>query len=166
MFGLISILLAAVIGVIVFAFTISPSSSNGKNGSSAGLPFVGSIPTLPGGSSGASGLAGVPSATQAAACEADAKTVAVAIEAYNAVNGTYPTPSSPWSAASYSANYAPLTSAAKGGPFMHDALATTHYVVEYDSAGHVWVEPPGQYDATYNPAHSLDVPTSCATVAR
>ena len=55
MFGLLSILLASVIGVILFAVTIGPGSSNGKNGSVAGLPFVGAIPTVPGSSSEESG---------------------------------------------------------------------------------------------------------------
>jgi hypothetical protein len=165
MFGLLSILLASVIGVIIFAATISPGSTSGQNGSLAGLPLVGPIPTVPGGSSEASGLGAVPSATQTAACEADAKVVEVALDAYNATNGGFPTPPSAWSAVTYQADYAPLTSSANHGPFMHSVPATTHYVVEYDSAGHVWVEPPGQYDATYNPAHSLDVATSCADVA-
>jgi hypothetical protein len=168
-FGLLSILLASVIGVIIFAITISPSSSggNGSNGSVAGLPFVGSITTLPGSSDEASGLGGVPPAAEAAACEADAKTVDVALQAYNAENGGFPAPPSPWSAATYTANYGPLTSSTtKGGPYLHAAISTTHYVIEYDSSGNVWVEPPGQYDAAYNPAHSLDVASACADVAR
>jgi hypothetical protein len=167
-FGLMSILLASVIGVVIFAVTISPTS-NAKSGTSAsGLPFAGSVPSVPGLPSSVSegGLSGVPSVSQAAACEADAKSVAVALEAYNAVNGAYATPPAPWSAATYVGDYAPLTSNAKGDSFMRVAPDTTHYVVEYDSAGNVWVEPPGQYDAAFNPAHSLDVATSCTSVAR
>ncbi len=42
MFGLLSILLASVVGVIIFAVTVSPSSSSRNNGpSSALLPFTG-----------------------------------------------------------------------------------------------------------------------------
>jgi hypothetical protein len=163
MFGLMSILLASVIGVILFAVTISPSGPSSTAGSGAPLPFVGSVSTLPG---GVAGLGGVPSVSQAAACEADGKSVEVALQAYDAVNGAFPTPPSPWSAASYQEDYAPLTAVSKQGPFLHLAPPTTSYVVEYDSAGNVWVEPPGQYDATYNPAHSADVSTSCASVAR
>ena len=168
MFGLLSILLASVIGVIIVAVTISPSSSNGNHGSSSALlPFTGSVPTLPESSSAASGLGGDPSAAEVSACEADAKSVSIAVLAYQAQNGANPTPPSTWSGATYTANYSPLTTpASKGGPYLRDAISTTHYVVEYDSAGHIWVEPPGQFDATYNPAHSLDVSTSCADVAR
>jgi hypothetical protein len=166
MFGLMSILLASVIGVIIFAVTISPSGPSSTAGSGALLPFVGSVNTLPGGASLGSGLGGVPSVSQTAACEADGKSVEVALQAYDAVNGTFPTPPSPWSAATYQADYAPLTAVSKQGPFLHLAPPTTSYVVEYDSAGNVWVEPRGQYDATYNPAHSVDVSTSCSSVAR
>ena len=49
---------------------------------------------------------------------------------------------------------------------MRVAPATTHYVVEYDSAGDVWVEPPGQYDAGYNAAHSVNISTVCGTVTK
>lgn len=165
MFGLLSVLLACVIGVIIVAVTISPTKSN-SGSSSAPLPFTGSVPTLPGSSSVASGLGGQPSAVEASACEADANNVAMAVSAYQTQNGTYPTPPSAWSAATYTSNYLPLTTpSSKGGPYLHGRISTTHYVVEYDSVGHVWVEPPGRFDASYNPAHSVDIPTSCAEVA-
>jgi hypothetical protein len=166
MFGLLGLLLAAVIGVIIFAVTISPSSSNGKNGSALGLPFTGPIPSVPGSSAAGSGLPSVAPAAQVAGCEADSRGLAVALQAYDAVNGGFPTPSAPWSATTYAANYAPLTEQGKAGSFLRTAPSTTHYVVEYDSSGHVWVEPPGQYDATYNPAHDFDVATACASVVR
>ncbi len=86
--------------------------------------------------------------------------------AYQAQNGAYPAPPSAWSAATYTANYSPLTTpTSKSGPLLHGAISTMHYVVEYDWVGHVWVEPPGRYDGTYNPAHSLDIATSCSDVA-
>jgi hypothetical protein len=116
--------------------------------------------------SAGAGFASVPPAAQIASCEADSKGVAVALEAYNAVNGAFATPSAPWSAATYAANYAPLTSATKGGSFMRVPPSTSHYVVEYDSSGNVWVEPPGQYDAAYNSVHALDVATACASVVK
>jgi hypothetical protein len=170
MFGLLSILLASVIGVILFAVTISPGGSNGSDssGSVAGLPFVGVVPSVPGGSSLGSGIGGVPSAALAAGCEADAKIVETALLAYQAQNGAFPAPPSPWSSATYTANFAPLTSAAaKGGPYLTAGIPNTaHYVVEYDATGHVWVEPPGHYDSSYNPAHTLDAPTACADVSR
>jgi hypothetical protein len=90
-----------------------------------------------------------------AACTADAKSVEVALGAYMAERGAYPTPPSPWSAAAYVANYAPLTSAADGGPFLATAPHTTSYVVEYDSAGQVWVAPPGSY-GPYDKGQDID----------
>ena len=43
---------------------------------------------------------------------------------------------------------------------MNGAFDTTDYVVEYDGSGNVWVEPPGQYDTSYNAAHGS--PQACA----
>jgi hypothetical protein len=169
MFGLLGLLLAAVIGVTIFAVTISPSSSNrtnDKSGASLGLSLSGPTSSVPRGSSAGSGLPRVPPAAQIASCEADSKSVAAAEEAYHAVNGAFPTPSAPWSAATYAANYAPLTAASKGGSFMRVAPSTAHYVVEYDSSGNVWVEPQGQYDAAYDPARAVDIATACATVVK
>jgi hypothetical protein len=96
-----------------------------------------------------------------AACTADAKSVEVALDTYMAEKGTYPTPPSPWSAATYAADYAPLTSAADGGPFLAAAPHTSSYVVEYDAAGHVWVAPPGSY-GPYNKGQNIDAsPNIC-----
>jgi hypothetical protein len=84
-----------------------------------------------------------------AACVADAQTVAAALAAYMVENGAYPSPPAPWSAATYAANFAPLTGASGGGPFLHGAPDTRSYVIEYDAAGHVWIAPPGSY-GSYN----------------
>jgi hypothetical protein len=91
-----------------------------------------------------------------AACVSDAKVLEVALEAYKASKGSFPSPPDPWSVASYANNYAPLTGSSTGGPWMHSPFTTTNYVIEYDSAGHVWVAPPGSYEATYNPGQSFD----------
>ena len=80
-----------------------------------------------------------------AACVADAQSVQTALADYQALKGAYPTPPAPWSAATYAANFAPLTAASDGGPFLHGAPGTRFYVIEYDSAGHVWIAPPGSY---------------------
>ena len=69
-----------------------------------------------------------------------------------AEKGAYPSPPSPWSEAAYAANFEPLTSAGD----MKTPPATRFYVIEFDSAGHVWVAPPGSYPATYNPGQSFD----------
>jgi hypothetical protein len=84
-----------------------------------------------------------------ATCVADVQTVQMALAASMALKGVYPTPPAPWSAATYAANFAPLTAASDGGPFLQSAPGTRFYVIEYDSAGQVWVAPPGSY-GTYN----------------
>jgi len=52
-----------------------------------------------------------------AACVADVQTVQMALAASMALKGVYPTPPAPWSAATYAANFAPLTAASDGAPF-------------------------------------------------
>ena len=103
------------------------------------------------------------SSAEVASCEADAKTLEVALEADAAQNGgTYPSPPSPWSAGSYAANFGPLMTATGGGPYLHSPPATRFYVIEYDSSGHVWVAPPGAYGATYNAGQDFDAhPDAC-----
>ncbi len=90
-----------------------------------------------------------------AACESDAKNVEIALAAFQAQKGAYPSPPAPWSAATYISNYAPLTSGAGGGPYLQALPSSTKDVVEYDSSGHVWVAPPGGYDA-YNRGQDFD----------
>lgn len=99
-------------------------------------------------------------------CYADFKSLEVALQAYNAANGAYPVPPAPWSAATYTGNFAPLDSSNTGSAWLNQNQlpGTTHYVIEYDSSGNVWVEPPGQFDASYNPAQG-DY-TDCAAVAK
>jgi len=107
------------------------------------------------------------SAAQVVACQTDAQNLVTALDAYMAEHGAYPSPPSPWSAAAYAANFAPLTSAGGGGPYMAKASATTAYVIEYDSAGHVWVAPPGSYGATYNPGQNFEAnPDICLAAVR
>lgn len=91
-----------------------------------------------------------------AACTADAKSVEVALDAYQAVHGSFPVPPSPWSAATYAANFGPLTTSGGGGPFMPTPPKTTSYVIAYDAAGHVWVAPPGAY-GPYNKGQDIDL---------
>ena len=50
---------------------------------------------------------------------------------------------------------------------MHSPPSTDHYVVEYDSAGHIWVAPPGAYGSAFNPAQDFDTnPDSCLAAVR
>ncbi len=105
------------------------------------------------------------SAAEVAACQSDARTVDTAVQAYMAEHGTYPSPPSPWSAASYAANFAPLTASGGGGPFMQTPPGTTFYVIEYDAAGHVWVAPPGSYQVSYNRGQDFDLDPDICTAA-
>jgi hypothetical protein len=84
-----------------------------------------------------------------ATCVADSQSVETALAAYMVEHGGYPVPPAPWSAATYATNYAPLTAASDGGPLLHSPPGTKFYVIAYDSAGHVWVAPPGAFGA-YN----------------
>ena len=95
------------------------------------------------------------SAAEVAACQADAQTLEAALEAYMVEKGSFPSPA-PWSAATYAANFEPLTAAGGGGPYLPRPPDTRFYVIEYDSSGHVWIAPPGSYGATYNPGQSFD----------
>ena len=95
------------------------------------------------------------SAAEVADCESDAKTLETALAAYQAETGAYPSPSA-WSAAAYAANFEPLTAAAHGGPFLPKPPSTKFYVIEYDSAGHIWIAPAGAYGARYNAGQDFD----------
>jgi len=101
-----------------------------------------------------------------AACVSDAQTLAEALDAYMAEEGAYPSPPAPWSAASYVANFGPLTAASGGGPFLKSTPGTRFYVVAYDSAGHVWVAPPGSY-GPYNAGQDFALdPNVCDAAVR
>jgi hypothetical protein len=126
----------------------STSGSTTSTSTSTSMPSSVSLPQV--------------SAAEIAACQADARTLETALGAYDARNGAYPSPASAWSAADYAANFEQLTSAANGGPYLPNPPATKFYVIEYDSAGHVWIAPPGSYSTSYNPGQSFDAnPNIC-----
>jgi hypothetical protein len=89
-----------------------------------------------------------------AACQSDYRVVQSALAAYLALNAAEPIPPATWSAATYGQNWSPLTASGKGGPFLASAPSPAHFVIEYDASGHVWIEPPGRFDPTYNPARA------------
>jgi hypothetical protein len=131
------------LALILAACSSSPSGNNQSQGSTTTTP------------ASANSGAGTQQADGVNACKADYKVLQVALAAYNATAGSNPAPPAPWSASTYASNFAPLVSgSAKGGPYMHAALDPTHYVIEYDTQGNVWIEPAGMYDTTYNPAHA------------
>jgi len=81
-----------------------------------------------------------------AQCQADSRSVEVAVDAYHAQKGSYPDPPAAWSAGTYTSNYAPLTSGADGGPYLNEPPATNDYVIEFDSTGNVWVAQPDTFE--------------------
>jgi hypothetical protein len=106
----------------------------------------------------------VPASVLIPQCQSDFKVLEVAVEAYDAENNANPVPPAPWSAATYTHNFTPLRTSKNGGPFMQSTFDPTHYVLEYDSSGNVWVEPPGQYDTSYNPADGSS--NACAAAVK
>ena len=96
-----------------------------------------------------------------ATCVADAQNLTEALATYLAEKGAYPSPPATWSAATYDQNYQPLTAASGAGALLKSPPGTKFYVIEYDSAGHVWVAPPGSY-GPYNKGQDFAaVPNIC-----
>ncbi|HXN58944.1 MAG TPA: prepilin-type N-terminal cleavage/methylation domain-containing protein [Acidimicrobiales bacterium] len=100
-------------------------------------------------------LSGVTSSSAVAACNSDAKSVEVAVQAYRA----YPGNNNAWPA-----NQAALTGSANGGPYLQSWPSNTgHYVISIDGSGNVYVNPPGgtaqtaatNYTAATNPCSSV-----------
>lgn len=109
---------------------------------------------------------GAVAAAVVAACRSDVADVQTALAAYQATNGAYPTPPAPWTAASYPTNFGPLTNAAPPGPFLKMPPGDNHYVILWDSSGHIWVEAPGTFSPTYDAANDGANPSTCSKVAR
>lgn len=112
------------------------------------------------------GASGTGAAAEVAACRSDVMDVQTALAAYQASNGSYPNPPAAWSAASYPTNFGPLTNAPAPGPFLKMPPGDNHYVILWDSAGHVWVEAPGTFSPTYDTANDAANTSTCTRVAR
>ncbi len=158
----VCVVLAGILAVVlVLTSTGSARRSNSAPSTSAPASHPGTTPTT------SPPLSQTPPAAEVAACQADAQSVEGALQAYQAQKGNYPSPASPWSTATYAADYTPLTSSADGGPYLHNAPGTTHYVIEYDLSGHVWIAPPGIYEPNYNAGQSFDGnPNICLAAVR
>jgi len=160
--ALFAVALVVAAGVAAVVVTSSRSSHNSTSATSSSAPATSGAPagapatSHPVATSTSVPAANAPAAALVAACQADAQSVVAAVQAYQAKNGGGPSPPSPWSASTYAANFAPLTSSAGGGPFLRGPPGTTHYVIEYDAAGHVWVAPAGTYQAAFNAGQSFD----------
>jgi type II secretion system protein G len=82
-------------------------------------------------------LSGVTGQSKSASCNADAKTVEIAVDAYNAEAGAFPTNSA-----------ALLGTAQTGGPFLHQWPSTNNgYTITIDTQGGVFVNG-GTYDSS------------------
>jgi hypothetical protein len=131
-----------VIGVVALLACIPACSSSSTTSSSSSTSTSTSTSTTP---TTTSVTLPEQNPAEIATCVSDAQTLAEALETYMAEKGAFPSPPAPWSAATYAANFQPLTAASGGGPFLPSPPGTKYYVIEYDSAGHVWVAPPGVY---------------------
>ena len=167
MAGLLAVLL--IVAIIVSLTLPSNSNSNTtvttattKSTPAAGTNQATSQPTT----TASTGLSSTPSASVVAACQSDEQSVQTALAAYQATSGSNATPPAPWSSASYPTNFAPLTNAPAPGPYLKMPPSDTHYVILFDSSGHVWVEPPGTFTPTYNPANDASSASVCGRVAR
>jgi len=77
-------------------------------------------------------LSGVTGQSKAAACNSDAKTVEIAVDAFNAENGTFP--------GNQTSLLENSTTGAIGGPYVHQWPATNNgYAITIDGAGGVFV---------------------------
>lgn len=158
MFGLAALLVVVIIGSIVVSLTL-PSTKTTTTTTSVTSNGQSTTTTL-------ASAPGPVAAAEVAACRSDVLDVQTALAAYQASNGSYPTLRAAWSAASYPTNFAPLTNAPAPGPFLKMPPGDNHYVILWDSSGHIWVEPPGTFSRTYDAANDFTNPSTCARVAR
>lgn len=157
-FGLAALLVVLLIVSIVVAATL-PSPKTTTTTTSATSSERSTTTT-------AASASGAAAAAEIAACRSDLSDVQTALAAYQATKGSYPTPPAGWTAAAYPTNFAPLTNAPPPGPFLKMPPGDTHYVIMWDSSGHIWVEPPGTFVPTYDAPNDATNPSTCTRVAR
>jgi hypothetical protein len=162
MFSLAALLVVVIIGSIVVSLTL-PSTKTTTTTTTTPTSATSNAQSTT--TTVASAL-GPAAAAEVAACRSDVLDVQTALAAYQASNGSYPTPPAAWTAASYPTNFAPLTNAPAPGPFLKMPPGDNHYVILWDSSGHIWVEPPGTFSRTYDAANDFTNPSTCARVAR
>lgn len=161
MAGLLAVILIVAIVVSVTLPSNNTTTTTTTSGSTNEATSPGqSTTTTTASASGTGGAAAV------AACRSDVMALQTALAAYQATNGSYPTPPADWTAATYATNFAPLTNAPAPGPFMRTPLGDSHYVILWDRLGRVWVEPPGTFVPTYDAANDGGNASTCARVAR
>jgi hypothetical protein len=160
MFGLAALLVVVIIGSIVVSLTLPSTKTTTTTTPTSATSNAQSTTTT------VANALGPAAAAEVAACRSDVLDVQTALAAYQASNGSYPTPPGAWTAASYPTNFAPLTNAPAPGPFLKMPPGDNHYVILWDSSGHIWVEPPGTFSRTYDAANDFTNPSTCARVAR
>jgi hypothetical protein len=160
--SLVGLLVVLLIVAIAVALTL-PSNNNTTANNQTVLTATSNAPSTTTTTASASGTG---AAAEVAACRSDVMDVQTALAAYQATNGSYPTPPAGWSAASYPTNFGPLTNAPPPGPFLKMPPGDNHYVIMWDSSGHVWVEAPGSFTATYDAANDGTNSSTCTRVAR
>ncbi len=111
------------------------------------------------------GGSGTPGLSEVAACQSDLQSVQTALAAYQATTGNNAAPPAAWSAAAYPTNFSPLTNAPAPGPYLKMPPSDNHYVILFDSAGHVWVEPGGTFSASFDAANDGSTLAVCSRVA-
>jgi hypothetical protein len=162
-FGLAALLVGLLIVSIVVADTL-PSPKTTTTTTSTTTSATGHGPSAT--TTTAASTSGAAAAAEVAACRSDVSDVQTALAAYQATKGSYPTPPAGWSAAAYPTNFGPLTNAPPPGPFLKMPPGDTHYVILWDSSGHIWVEPPGTFGPGYDAANDGANPSTCSRVAR
>jgi hypothetical protein len=162
-FSLAGLLLVLLIVAIAVSITLQ------KNGTTTSSTGASAVPASSGQSTtvtnAAASASGTGALAEVAACRSDVSDLQTALAAYQASNGSYPTPPAAWTAASYPTNFGPLTNAAPPGPFLKMPPGDNHYVILWDSSGHIWVEAPGTFSPTYDAANDGANPSTCTRVA-
>jgi hypothetical protein len=154
--------LAGLLAVLVIVALVVSVTLPDNHPSSTSTTFSGSQSQT---TTAGTGSSGTPGASAVAACESDLRSVQVALAAYQATTGANAAPPAQWSAATYPTNFSPLTDASRPGPYLKMPPSDDHYVVEFDSAGQVWVEPGGTFTASYDAANDASSATVCSRVA-
>jgi hypothetical protein len=167
MLSMAVLLVVVVIVAIGVAVTLPSSTTTTTTVASTvvnpGGPDLATSTTTP---TTAPSISGTGAAAAVAACRSDVTVLETALTAYQATNGSYPTPPAAWAAASYPTNFAPLTNAPPPGPFLKMPPADNQFVIMWDSSGRIWVEPPGTFTPTYDASNDGTNPPTCTRVAR
>ncbi len=164
MAGFLAVLL--IVAIVVSVTLPSNNTTSSDTTSTTAVPARGATNQQSTTTTTTTSVSGTGGAAVVAACRSDVSDLQTALAAYQASNGSYPTPPADWTVASYPTNFAPLTNAPPPGPFLKMPPGDNHYVILWDSSGRIWVEPPGSFFPTYDAANDGANPSTCTRVAR